>query len=188
MVLSLFLSLIFLAPPSQTDPPPLAPNIDQLVGNLKQIQKDKADILAKEQAAIKSIQTEQKRINDLVNGAGIQPVPPPAPPDPFVAGVQKSFDACTEPNKADLATMLKLTLANALPYVDTDADTGTLFNRIDAGRKVAIKDTEILALRKSIGEGLGSIAGEKSQPFTSDLRAAMKAQIQKSIDALNALK
>lgn len=177
----LFLAFTFAEPALAQQP---SPNFDQLVKAYQDAKVKTAAAQKDETAALAALQAEWKRIADIMAGFDI---PPPQPVDAFTQAVQNAYTA-TPANEKVLAAAFASVFKIALPYVDTDADTGTLFNRMLAGRKAVIQDGQLVAVRKAVDTPLAALMGPQSQPFTSELRAAVKSQMQRTIEILGKVK
>jgi len=123
--------------------------------------------------------------------------PAPVPVDAFVKAVQDAYTASPEANKATLTSNFAAVFQAALDgkYVDTDPETGVLLARMLVARKLKIQDNELVGLRKVVTDTIQPLMGpsEASQPLTDAAsgvgsRAAIKAQFQKIIDAIKAVK
>ena len=178
------LSLSLLVLPVAIQPSPNGnSSLDQLVDQVIEIRKQRADLEKKEAATLAEVRTRLKALEDRLNQIDVKPPAPPVPPpptppaDPLAAALKAAYAADSSPTKAAQALLLAELYKQAATLADDPAvsNTADLMGRILVAAK-SLKIDGLLSCRTLIAEECKSI-GSVDPPvtLTGDVRAKAKA-------------
>jgi hypothetical protein len=184
------LSLTLLALPLTLQAPPNGgSSLDQLVDQVIEYRKQRAELEKKESATLAEVRTRLKALEERLNQIDVKPVPPgpgpapnpphpPAPPvDPLMAALKAAYEADKGPTKAAQAMLLAELYKQAAALADDPEvlNTADLMGRILVTAR-SLKIDGLLPCRTLIAEEC-KLIGSVDPPvtLTDDVRAKAKA-------------
>lgn len=167
------------------------PSIEQLVGRVIELRKQRADLKKQEDAAVADLKAELKRLQELLAELDLPDVKPPVPPkppaDPLAAKLKAAFDAdppADPETKREYAKLLAALYraAEELARDETVSTSGELLAQVSTAAAGLLKDPpgmkKLAGTRKVVNAELAALL-PTDDTLTADQRAATAALFKK---------